>query len=139
VDGQREIGVVHRAARDGWNSIQGGLVAVALVGATLATFGPSFHLPLAYGLLANAVVAATCGFAWADRVAHARTAVPMARRQARSGQVLSGIALVLILYYTGIWIFLVLAAPLVFVVGLLAWSLHRARVAHGVPVLEVRT
>jgi hypothetical protein len=129
----------HGAERDGWNSIQAGLVAVALVGVTMATFGPAFRLAVGYGLLSGAFVAAVFAMVWADRVGHSQTPVRRARRDARSGQFLSGIALVLILYYTGTWILLVFAWPLALAVGLVAWSLHRDRIVRKVGPQEVRT
>lgn len=103
---------------------------MALVGATMATFGPWFFLPLAYVLLPSAFVDAALGLVWAHRLGHSRTAVRSARWEARSGQVLCGVALVVIVYLTGVWVLLVLAGPFIVVAGFLAWLVHRARIDH---------
>lgn len=136
--GRRERGIAHSVERDGRNSIQAGLVAMALLGGTMATFGPSFHLALGYALLSSAFVAAALALVWADRVGHSRTLIRRTRRNARSGQILSGIALMLILYYTAAWILLVIAGPLIVAAGLIVWSLHRSRIDHDIAAREVR-
>jgi hypothetical protein len=99
-----------------------------LVGLTMATFGPFFHIALAYALLAVAFGAAVCSLRWADRVAHAEDVQGLGRRDAHRGQALSGIALLLILYYTGAWVLLVVFFPIALVVGLIGWSVHLSRV-----------
>lgn len=115
-------------ATDGWRSVQAGWAAIGLVGLTMATFGPFFHIALAYALLAGAFGAAVCSLRWADRVAHAETVPGLGRRDAHRGQVLSGIALLLIFYYTGAWVLLVVLFPIALVVGLIGWSVHLSRV-----------
>jgi hypothetical protein len=116
---------------DGWRSLQAGLVAVGFVGATMATFGPLFLIEVAYGLLAVSFIAAVLSLSWADRVAHSAAAQRSVRRDARRGRILSGLALLLILYYTGAWFLLIEFLPVVLFVGLIAWSLHQRRVAHS--------
>jgi hypothetical protein len=104
------------------------LAAVGLVGLTMATFGPFFHIALAYALLAVAFGAAVCSLWWADRAAHAATVQGLGRRDARRGWILSGIALLLILYYAVTWIYLVVFFPIALVIGLIGWSIHLGRV-----------
>jgi hypothetical protein len=124
---------------DGWRSLEAGLVAVGLVGVTMATFGPLFLIEVAYGLLAVAAIVAVFSLSWADRVAHSAAADRSVRRDARQGRILSGIALLLILYYSGAWILLVDFLPAALFVGLIAWSLHQRRVAHSGAASEGET
>jgi hypothetical protein len=127
------------AERDGWLSLQAGLVAVAMVGITMATFGPLFHLAMGYALLAGAFIAAAFAIRWADRASHSRAAVRRALRDARGGQILSGAAIILISYLSGGWILLATVWPLALFFSLVAWSLHRDRIAREVGPREVKT
>jgi hypothetical protein len=124
---------------DGWRSLEAGLVAVGLVGVTMATFGPLFLIEVAYDLLAAAAIVAVLSLSWADRVAHSAAAERSVRRDARRGRILSGIALLLILYYSGAWILLVDFLPAALLVGLIAWSLHQRRLAHSGATSEGET
>jgi O-antigen/teichoic acid export membrane protein len=124
---------------DGWRSLEAGFVAVGLVGVTMATFGPLFSIEVAYGLLTVSFIAAVFSLSWADRVAHSATAQRNVRRDARRGRILSGLALLLLLYYTGAWIFLIEFLPAVLFVGLIVWSLHQKRVAHSGAASEAET
>lgn len=124
---------------DGWRSAQAGLVSVGSVGATMATFGPHFSLAVAYGFLAAAFATAVASLWWADRVAHAGPPRGRARRDARLGQILSSIALLLILHYTGAWILLLYSLPASAVVGLVGWSIHRSLVDRAGIRSEERT
>lgn len=124
---------------DAWHAVQAGLVAMSFVGTTIATFGPLFHLWMGYGLLACAIVAAALGLRWADRAGHATVLSVAARRDALGGRLLSGFAVLAVLYYTGAWLFLIPLWPLVLFVGLLAWAVHRDRVGRSGTGREVQT
>lgn len=126
------------AELNAWRSIQAGLAAIALVGVTLATAGPSFYLPVAFTLLTAAGVAAVLGLASADRVRHVEPEVRATRRDASSGQILSLVALLFILYLTGVWVLFLFLWPIVAFAGLMAWAMHRDRVSRGIPGREVR-
>jgi hypothetical protein len=117
---------------DAWHAIQAGLVAMSFVGITIATFGPLFHLAIGYALLACALLAAAFGLRWADRAGHAIELSAAVRRDALGGQLFSGLAILVVLYYTGAWLFLIPLWPLVLFVGLLAWAVHRDRVGQNV-------
>lgn len=124
---------------DAWHAVQAGLVAMFFVGTTIATFGPLFHLWMGYGLLACALIAGALGLRWADRVGHATALSVAARRDALGGRLLSGFAVLAVLYYTGAWLFLIPLWPLVLFVGLLAWAVHRDRVGRSGTGREVQT
>lgn len=124
---------------DAWHAVQAGLGAMFFVGTTIATFGPLFHLWMGYGLLACALIAAALGLRWSDRAGHATALSVAARRDALGGRLLSGFAVLVVLYYTGAWLFLIPLWPLVLFVGLLAWAVHRDRVARGGAGRGVRT
>lgn len=124
---------------DAWHSVQAGLMAMFFVGTTVATFGPLFHLWIGYGLLACALIAAALGLRWADRAGHATALSVAARRDALGGRLLSGFAVLVVLYYTGAWLFLIPLWPLVLFVGLLAWAVHRDRVGRSGTGRKVRT
>lgn len=94
----------------------------------MATFGPLFHIAMGYALLAGSAVASALSIRWADRVGHLETAAQRSRRDARIGQVLSGVSLLFVLYYTGAWVFLILLWPLVLSAGLLVWGIHKDRI-----------
>jgi len=124
---------------DAWHAVQAGLAAMFFVGTTVATFGPLFHLWMGYGLLACALIAAALGLRWADRAGHATALSVAARRDALGGRLLSGFAVLAVLYYTGAWVFLIPLWPLVLFVGLLAWAVHRGRVGRSGTGREVQT
>lgn len=124
---------------DAWHAVQAGLAAMFFVGTTIAMFGPLFHLWLGYGLLACAIVAAALGLRWADRAGHATALSVAARRDALGGRLLSGFAVLAVLYYTGAWLFLIPLWPLVLFVGLVAWAVHRGRIGRSGTGREVQT
>ena len=124
----RDDGETRGVEMDAWHAVQAGLAAMFFVGITIATFGPLFHLAMGYGLLACALLASAFGLRWADRAGHATELSFAARRNALGGRLLSGFAILAVLYYTGAWLFLIPLWPLVLFVGLLAWAIHRDRV-----------
>ena len=127
------------AETDAWHAIQAGLVAMFFVGTTVATFGPLFHRWMGYGFLACALIAAAVGLRWADRAGHATRSSVAARRDGLGGRLLSGFAVLSVLYYTGVWLLLIPLLPFVLLVGLLAWAIHRERVGRLAASREVRT
>ncbi len=122
--------------REASYGVQAGLLAIALVGITLATFGPFFFLSLAYVLMAAAGAIALLGWRWDDRVLHLARTRSRVRTDAQIGRILSTVSLLFVVYYSGLWILLAVTWPIVLLFGLLAWSAHRARVAARDPSTE---
>src|SRR6266571_8592080 len=109
-------------------STKAGLLALGIVSFALATFGPWFNLLLGYGLMAVSMAVAVVGIWWADRSAHEAQRKPalMNGIYAKSGAVLSVVALLLGMYYTGFFFVILVFWPLWFVALLLTWAFHRA-------------
>lgn len=129
----RPVGEIPASAggRNASRALQAGLVAIAAVGTLFATLGTWFSRNLAYLLLAVAGLSALFGIRWADRASHVppdRTARG-ARRDAHIGAALSAAALLVVLYFTGLWLVALFVWPVVLSVGLIAWAVHRERVA----------
>jgi len=122
--------------REASYGLQAGLLAIALIGITLATFGPFFFLSLAYVLISAAGAFALLGWRWADRVLHLAKTQSRVRTDAQIGRILSIVSLLFVLYYSGLWILLAVTWPIVLFFGLLAWSAHRARVNARDPSTE---
>ncbi len=115
-------------------STKAGLLALGIVSFALATFGPWFNLLLGYGLMVASMAAAVAGIWWADRSAHEvhRNRVLTNGFYAKSGAVLSVVALMLSAYYTGFLLFILVFWPLWFIALLLTWAFHRAWVESDV-------
>src|SRR5437870_12868184 len=111
-------------------STKAGLLALGIVSFALATFGPWFNRLLGYGLMVASMAAAVAGIWWADRSAHEvhRNRVLTNGFYAKSGAVLSVVALMLSAYYTGFLLFVLVFWPLWFIALLLTWAFHRALV-----------
>jgi hypothetical protein len=109
-------------------STKAGLWAVFLASFALATFGPWFNLTLGYTLMIASFVAACFGVGWADRASHEGKRNPAIANgiYAKSGAALSILALLVSAYYSGLFVFLVVFAPLWMIVGLLLYALHRS-------------
>jgi len=114
-------------------STNAGLVAVFLASFALATFGPWFNLTLGYALMIASFVAACLGVGWADRASHEGKRNPAMTNgiYAKAGAALSILALLLSIYYTGLFVFLVVFAPLWIIAVLLLYALHRSNVDTG--------
>src|SRR2546426_11980772 len=114
-------------------STKAGLVALCIVSLALATFGPWFNLLLAYGLMVASMAVAVAGIWWADRAAHEthRDRTLTNGIYARSGAALSVATLLLSLYYTGLLVLFLVFWPVLFVVLLIVWTLHRSLVDAG--------
>jgi hypothetical protein len=125
VHGVRSGRTVEREASYG---LQAGLLSMALIGVTLVTFGRFFYLSLAYVLMSGAGGLALLSGRWADRSMHAAARGTRVRRDAQIARLLSIVALLFVVYYSGLWIFLAVSWPVVLFLGLIAWSLHRSRV-----------
>ena len=114
-------------------STKAGLVALCIVSFALATFGPWFNLLLAYGLMVASMAVAVAGIWWADRAAHEthRDRTLTNGIYARSGAALSVATLLLSMYYTGLLVLFLVFWPVLFVVLLIVWTLHRSLVDAG--------
>src|SRR5436309_14618071 len=120
-------------------STKAGLLALGIVSFALATFGPWFNLLLGYGLMAASMAVAVLGIWWADRSAHQvhRNRGLTNGIYAKSGAILSVVALILSTYYTGLLLLILVFWPLWFIALLLTWAFHRAWVKSNV-ASEVR-
>lgn len=109
-------------------STKAGLLALGIVSFALATFGPWFNLLLGYALMVASMAVAVAGIWWADRSAHEtrRTHAMTNGIYAKSGAVLSVVALILSTYYTGFLVLILVFWPLWFIALLLTWAFHRA-------------
>src|SRR2546422_6646185 len=109
-------------------STKAGLGALCIVSFALATFGPWFKLLLAYGLMVASMAVAVAGIWWADRAAHEthRDRALTNGIYARSGAALSVATLLVSAYYTGLLVLFLGFWPLLFVVLLIVWTLHRS-------------
>ena len=114
-------------------STKAGLLALGIVSFALATFGPWFNLLLGYGLMATSIAVAVVGIWWADRSAHEVHRNPGLTNGifAKSGAVLSVATLLLSMYYTGLLVLFLVFWPVLFVVLLIVWTLHRSLVDAG--------